>query len=119
MTQSGPLALRKYASGGIANSAQVAIYGEAGPEAYVPLPDGRSIPVTLNLPQAAPAPGGVTSMAATAPVITVNVINQSSQPMTAEAGATRFDGKAYILDVVMTAVNTPGGFRQGLKQALK
>lgn len=119
MTQSGPLALRKYASGGIANSAQVAIYGEAGPEAYVPLPDGRSIPVTLKLPQAAPAPGGVTSMAATAPVITVNVINQSSQPMTAEAGATRFDGKAYILDVVMTAVNTPGGFRQGLKQALK
>ena len=37
-----------FASGGIANSPQLALYGEAGPEAYVPLPDGRSIPVTMR-----------------------------------------------------------------------
>jgi lambda family phage tail tape measure protein len=49
MTSSGPLALRSYASGGIANSPQLALFGEgAMPEAYVPLPDGRSIPVTMN-----------------------------------------------------------------------
>lgn len=48
MTNDGPLPLRKYASGGIANSPQLALYGEAGPEAYVPLPDGRSIPVTMQ-----------------------------------------------------------------------
>jgi hypothetical protein len=49
MTSSGPLPLRKYASGGVANSPQMAIYGEGStPEAYVPLPDGRRIPVAMQ-----------------------------------------------------------------------
>ena len=49
MTEYGALKLSKYANGGIANSPQVAIYGEGKrPEAYVPLPDGRSIPVTMD-----------------------------------------------------------------------
>jgi hypothetical protein len=48
MTNFGPVELKKYAMGGIANSPQLALYGEAGPEAYVPLPDGRSIPVTMK-----------------------------------------------------------------------
>ena len=40
-------AMQQYALGGITNRA--AIFGENGPEAAVPLPDGRSIPVTLDL----------------------------------------------------------------------
>ena len=48
MTDMGSVPLRKYAAGGIARSPQLAMYGEAGPEAYVPLPDGRSIPVTMS-----------------------------------------------------------------------
>lgn len=49
MTPFGSASLRKYANGGIANSPQIAIYGEGSMnEAYVPLPDGRSIPVTMN-----------------------------------------------------------------------
>ena len=49
MTSSGPKPLRSYASGGIANSAQYAEFGEGSrPEAFVPLPDGRSIPVTMS-----------------------------------------------------------------------
>lgn len=49
MSGKGSVPLRKYASGGIANSPQLAMYGEGSrPEAYVPLPDGRSIPVTLK-----------------------------------------------------------------------
>lgn len=49
MTSQGPLPLRAYAGGGIANSPQVAVYGEGKyAEAYVPLPDGRSIPVTMQ-----------------------------------------------------------------------
>lgn len=49
MTAEGPLPLRGYASGGIANSPQLAVFGEGSrPEAYVPLPDGRTIPVTMN-----------------------------------------------------------------------
>lgn len=48
MTAAGSLPLNKYSYGGIANSAQVAVYGEGRkPEAYVPLPDGRTIPVTM------------------------------------------------------------------------
>lgn len=49
MTSMGSLPLEKYASGGIANSPQVAIFGEGRMnEAYVPLPDGRTIPVTMT-----------------------------------------------------------------------
>lgn len=56
MTEYGKAALKKYANGGIANSPQIALYGEGSkPEAYVPLPDGRTIPVTLS---GLPAGGG-------------------------------------------------------------
>ena len=49
VTSNGEVDLRKYARGGIANSPQLAVFGEGSmPEAYVPLPDGRSIPVTLR-----------------------------------------------------------------------
>jgi hypothetical protein len=45
----GPVPLRPYATGGIANSPQLALFGEGRtPEAYVPLPDGRTIPVTMQ-----------------------------------------------------------------------
>lgn len=46
-----------FASGGISQTA--AIFGEAGPEAAVPLPDGRSIPVTLSMPKPANDNGAV------------------------------------------------------------
>lgn len=49
MTEFGSVPLRKYASGGIAHTPQLAMYGEGSmPEAFVPLPDGRSIPVTID-----------------------------------------------------------------------
>lgn len=48
-TSEGTMPLHKYASGGIAKSPQMAIFGEGRMnEAYVPLPDGRSIPVTMD-----------------------------------------------------------------------
>lgn len=48
MTSDGPVPLRKYARGGIATSPQMAMFGEGSmPEAYVPLPDGRRIPVQM------------------------------------------------------------------------
>jgi phage-related minor tail protein len=61
MTSRGRLPLNRYAKGGVANSPQVAMFGEGrGPEAYVPLPDGRSIPVSMKVPAStnanAPAP---------------------------------------------------------------
>lgn len=49
MSPGGPLPLRAYASGGIASSPQLAVFGEGSMnEAFVPLPDGRRIPVDLN-----------------------------------------------------------------------
>jgi hypothetical protein len=64
MTSGGPLPLRKYAGGGVANSPQLALFGEGRMnEAFVPLPDGRSIPVSLN--------GGNSG-------VTVNVINNAN-----------------------------------------
>ena len=43
------LPINGYANGGIANSPQMAIFGEGrGAEAFVPLPDGRNIPVKME-----------------------------------------------------------------------
>lgn len=44
-----PVPLPRFAGGGVSRSA--AIFGEAGPEAAVPLPDGRRIPVDLRIPR--------------------------------------------------------------------
>ena len=49
MTGRGSLPLNRYAGGGVANTPQLAMFGEGRkPEAYVPLPDGRSIPVKMQ-----------------------------------------------------------------------
>lgn len=49
MTSAGPLKLSSYATGGIASSPQLALFGEGSrPEAFVPLPDGRNIPVRMQ-----------------------------------------------------------------------
>lgn len=77
MTSAGSMPLQKYAGGGIANSPQVAVFGEGSmPEAYVPLPDGRSIPVTMEGGGA----GGNTS-------VIVNVSVESGQTNTDDQGA--------------------------------
>lgn len=47
--QGRPQPIRTFARGGVSRSA--AIFGEAGPEAAVPLPDGRRIPVDLRIPE--------------------------------------------------------------------
>lgn len=108
MTKHGEVPLRAYANGGIARSPQLALFGEGSqPEAYVPLPDGRTIPVTMK------GAGG-----AQMPAISINVLNQSGQPMDAEIGAGRFDGESYVLDVVLSNMNRPGSFRSGMKSAI-
>lgn len=96
-----------YSNGGIARSPQVSVFGEgARPEAYVPLPDGRSIPVTMQ--------GGNS-----APNVQFNLINQSGQQVEAEQTGSNFDGEKLVLDVVLKAMNRPGSFRDGMKGALK
>jgi hypothetical protein len=49
VSAAGAMRLPSYASGGVASKPQLSLIGEAGMnEAYVPLPDGRSIPVTMQ-----------------------------------------------------------------------
>lgn len=104
MTSGGPMPLRAYANGGIAKSPQLALFGEGSrPEAYVPLPDGRSIPVTMS---------GASQN------VTVNIINETGNKVEGEQKGSRFDGSTLILDVVLKAVNKPGSFRDGMKSAL-
>jgi len=57
------LNLPRFANGGVSRSA--AIFGEAGPEAAIPLPDGRRVPVDLRMPSA--------NGAAAAPTVNLNV----------------------------------------------
>lgn len=55
MTSSGPMPLERYAFGGVANRPQLAMFGEGSrPEAFVPLPDGRRIPVHMQTDGGAP-----------------------------------------------------------------
>jgi hypothetical protein len=49
MGPQGAMPLQTYARGGIADSPQLALFGEGRtPEAFVPLPDGRRIPVQMD-----------------------------------------------------------------------
>lgn len=64
-----PVSLPKFAGGGVARSAS--IFGEAGPEAAVPLPDGRRIPVDLRMPEPVAAPGRAAASIVVAPVFNV------------------------------------------------
>lgn len=51
MTSRGPVPLNAYVTGGIADTPQMALFGEGRmPEAYVPLPDGKRIPVAMSQP---------------------------------------------------------------------
>lgn len=112
MTSQGMLQLQKYADGGIAYRPQVAVFGEGSqPEAYVPLPDGRTIPVTMNAP--------ANQQRMEAPDVNVNVINESGIALDAKQKGVKFNGRQMILDVVVDAASRPGKFRDSLKGAMK
>ena len=108
MGADGNVPLKKYARGGVASRPQLAMFGEGDQnEAYVPLPDGRSIPVTMS------------GQSGSAPNVTVNVINESGQQVDAESnGDMEFDGDGWITSVVLKSITRPGEFRDGMKQAM-
>lgn len=102
MTELGSAPLRKYANGGVATSPQIALFGEGSQnEAYVPLPDGRTIPVTMM------------NENGSAPV--VNVINQTGTQAEVEHTSS-FDGERWVTDVVMKAASRPGKFRDAMRR---
>lgn len=70
MSAYGPLALNAYSTGGVATGPQLALFGEgANNEAFVPLPDGRSIPVSISAPAVrAAGSGGISVVINRAPL---------------------------------------------------
>ncbi|SUE95799.1 Phage tail tape measure protein lambda [Ectopseudomonas mendocina] len=113
MTQWGKAKLKQYANGGIAREPQVAVFGEGSmAEAYVPLPDGRTIPVTL---QGQVGGGAPSAQPAQMPTVNVNVINQSGNNVDAEQTGQSFNGEQFVVDVVLKAVNRPGPLRDAVK----
>lgn len=106
----GVMPVERYAEGGITSRPQLALFGEgAQSEAFVPLPDGRSIPVTMryagNLPM--PVPAGGTSVSVP---IDIQIINQTSAKVETQrqAGA---DGKQQIRVLIREEVKS--GFNDG------
>lgn len=113
MTEYGELALRKYANGGVADRPQMAIYGEGSMnEAFVPLPDGRSIPVTVSGTGSGNSMGKSTSGVP----VTVNVYNQSGEQQSAESSS-KFDGEQMVVDIILKKAGQPGPVRDAIKNA--
>ena len=96
--------MRAYAGGGVASSPQVAVFGEgAMPEAYVPLPDGRTIPVTIA---GDAGQGGVRN-------VRVEIRNEGAQKVVAQAEP-RFDVDGLVVSVVLRDLRNNGPIRQAL-----
>jgi hypothetical protein len=103
MTNQGAVPLKAYANGGIATTPQLALYGEGRmPEAYVPLPDGRTIPVTMQ--------GGSGAN------VLVNIENNSGTPVSENNVTTSFDGGTMIVNIVLDAITrNKGGMRDAIR----
>jgi hypothetical protein len=103
MTKDGPIPLRKYSSGGIATSPQMAIYGEgSSPEAYVPVPSGK-IPVQIS--------GGMGS----GPMqVSVTVVNQTSAPVQATAQISSGGNVKVFLTEVVNNMITGGKLNKSM-----
>lgn len=108
MTSRGSIPLNRYANGGIANTPQLAMFGEGrGPEAYIPLPDGRTVPVTMN---GSVGTGGGQGT-------TVNVINQSNAKIETRRG--RQPNGREMIEFVISEVGSAiaGGRMDGAQSA--
>jgi tape measure domain-containing protein len=94
-----PVSIPKFARGGVSRSA--AIFGEAGPEAAVPLPDGRRIPVDLRLPDTPKA----VAPASAAPSLTLNLSIDARGASPETAGRLKAELVPTIQSVVRSEVN--------------
>lgn len=104
MTPYGPMKLNAYAGGGIVSSPQMYVAGEGSMnEAIIPLPDGRSVPVTMT----GGGMGGVN--------VEVNVINQG-QPANARVVGQRQTGNGLSIDVLIDTVDNALGARMSKGQ---
>jgi hypothetical protein len=101
MTSAGAMPLKKYANGGVANSPQLAMFGEGSrPEAFVPLPDGRRIPVAME-----GGGGGNVNVS-----VSVNVESGETKTTSNKAGASQLgDLVAGVVKNELLRQKRPGG----------
>lgn len=103
MSSSGPVPLKRYASGGVATSPQLAMFGEGSQhEAYVPLPDGRRIPVAMS--------GNNTGQ------VRVVIENRGAQKEAQQAQAS-FDPQGMVINVLLDDVRRGGPASGAIAQA--
>lgn len=107
--------IRRYAAGGIARDPQVALYGERGPEAYVPLPDGRSIPVKMQ--QRNDALSRYKPMGATGTMAADGEMAASGGGSGAAGGAAAIDVRYTVERINNVEYVTADQFRAGMQQA--
>lgn len=103
-----PQPLKTFARGGVSRTA--AVFGEAGPEAAVPLPDGRRIPVDLRMNER-PASGGTE---------TVHVVLQDDSGRMAQIADQRIQtasGTIVQISVQQSAKAVKAGFSSMLADA--
>jgi tape measure domain-containing protein len=115
-----PQPYKTFGRGGVSRTA--AVFGEAGPEAAVPLPDGRRIPVDLRGP--AGGSGGGTKV-----IVNQKVINNSGASVRQEQQSNddgSIDLVTIVDDIVADRLGRPGtnssrtlGGRFGAKPVLK
>jgi tape measure domain-containing protein len=108
MTPQGPVPLRTYARGGIATAPQAAIYGEGStPEAFIPLPDGRRVPVALKQYPGIPGASSAAQFESTDQVVQrlVETARQESTARAAAVAAGSPDGTVRI-KVETTRINS-------------
>lgn len=111
MSPYGPLKLNKYSTGGIATSPQLSVFGEGSRnEAYVPLPDNRTIPVTLS-----GNTGGQVNIGDTTINVSVDSSGNSQTSVEGNAQMAKMLGQAIKKTVHEEFINQarPGGILYG------
>ena len=104
------LPVQRYADGGITSRPQLAIFGEgAQSEAFVPLPDGRTIPVTMKFAHAMPS--GSSGGGPVAITMPVNIINQHESAQVEARQSTGANGSPQLDVLILNVVKK--GMAQG------
>lgn len=105
MTSRGLAPLRRYAGGGVATSPQLAMFGEGDSnEAYVPLPDGKSIPVNIR---------GSGSIDRSSGGVVVNISNNHPGAEVSASPTTGASGQQQI-EIMVTQIVAKSVSRNGL-----
>tara|TARA_R110000796_G_scaffold229663_2_gene347060 strand:+ start:3852 stop:5867 length:2016 start_codon:yes stop_codon:yes gene_type:complete len=98
---------QSYAQGGIARRPQLALFGEGKQaEAFVPLPDNRSIPVTFT---------GAAGPSGTGAVVNLNIYAWDSK----DAARGLIDNKEVILGILQSGTESRNGLRQTIQRAAR